>query len=338
MNDHTRQPSAPDLATVARRLDALSEDVAYLAARARRTEELFDELGPISKEALAALAGNLATIEEKGYFDFATEVGRVIDTVVTSYSADDVRQLGENVVRILDTVKRVTQPDVLAITQDATMALSRADAVEPKGVLGMLRETRDDDVRRGVAIALEVLRYVGRGTARLADGPGAVASADAPARLAAMLGPRRDGVVPPRPAPQERAAAADRLAAQLGPRRPRTAPPPAPGAEPAPTPSEKTGASAIVGDACRWVPDEEWSRAWAAAVASRIGVAEMTDEHWKVIEFARAEYVESGAPPNVRRITQGSGVDTRTVYQLFAKAPGIATAMCAGIPKPGGCL
>ena len=31
-------------------------------------------------------------------------------------------------------------------------------------------------------------------------------------------------------------------------------------------------------------------------------------------------------------------MDTRSLYTLFPKAPGKTVALCAGIPKPGGCI
>ena len=88
--------------------------MAYLVERQRRTQELLDEMSPILKEVMAVSTDQLQGLEERGYFDFGRETLKVMDTIVTSYSAEDVQQLGDNVVRILDTVRRVTQPDMLA--------------------------------------------------------------------------------------------------------------------------------------------------------------------------------------------------------------------------------
>lgn len=301
-----------DGATLVAKIDHLTGLVESLAERAARQQELIDEMSPIVKEVMRVGVDRFAELEQRGYFAFGRESLAVLDRVVSSYGPEDVSQLGDNIVRILDTVKRVTQPDVLAVAQDATMALSAVDEVEPKGVLGMLRETRDDDIRRGVAILLEVLRYVGRGTARIAAESGApvpVRQSDAAQlKLARLLGPTR--------APSARA-------------------PQAPAAKPGPAAAAPAAAGATE---CTLVPEGVWNREWAARAAASIGVPELSDDHWKVIEYARREFFESGASPNVRKVADGSGVDTRTLYGLWPNKPGIATAFVAGIPKPGGCL
>lgn len=80
-----------------------------------------------------------------------------------------------------------------------------------------------------------------------------------------------------------------------------------------------------------------WNRELAELLATSIGVA-LTDQHWKLIEFARDEYDKTGASPNIRRLTQGSGISTKEIYAMFPKAPGKCTALIAGLPKPVGCI
>lgn len=75
----------------------------------------------------------------------------------------------------------------------------------------------------------------------------------------------------------------------------------------------------------------------AVQIAAAEGIA-LTDTHWQVLDWARAEFLDSGSSPNVRRLSKGSGVEIRAIYQLFPKAPGKAVARLAGIPKPGGCI
>lgn len=82
---------------------------------------------------------------------------------------------------------------------------------------------------------------------------------------------------------------------------------------------------------------DDWSRDLGAAIASADGIT-LGDDHWKVIDFARADYKEKGVSPGPRRITTGSGVNMKTLYQLFPKGPGKLIAKVAGIPKPKACL
>jgi uncharacterized protein YjgD (DUF1641 family) len=51
--------------------------------------------------------------EQKGYGDFLRETFKIMDNVVTHFSVDDVKLLADNVVTILETVKNLTQPEML---------------------------------------------------------------------------------------------------------------------------------------------------------------------------------------------------------------------------------
>ena len=82
---------------------------------------------------------------------------------------------------------------------------------------------------------------------------------------------------------------------------------------------------------------DQWSPEIAEALARESDI-QLTDAHWKVIEFCRVDYRERHQSPTVRRITKGLGVSTKDVYALFPKGPGKLAAKLAGIPKPKGCI
>jgi dissimilatory sulfite reductase related protein len=52
----------------------------------------------------------------------------------------------------------------------------------------------------------------------------------------------------------------------------------------------------------------------------------------------REFYRQEGGPPFIRRITQESGVDTKTLYQLFPNGTGREAAKVAGLPRPKSCI
>ena len=74
------------------------------------------------------------------------------------------------------------------------------------------------------------------------------------------------------------------------------------------------------------------------AVATQAGIGQLTEEHFTVLNFARASFIEKGKSPNVRALATGSGVGTKVIYTLFPKKPGPTIARVAGIPKPVGCI
>ncbi|MDX3458611.1 TusE/DsrC/DsvC family sulfur relay protein [Streptomyces sp. ME02-8801-2C] len=103
--------------------------------------------------------------------------------------------------------------------------------------------------------------------------------------------------------------------------------------------------TATYGDIAVPVDDEgfftepgRWTEAMAEHIARESGIGHLTDQHWKVIRFMRAQYAEKGTGPTVRVLGKTSGVSVKELYQLFPKGPAKTAAKIAGIPKPRGCL
>jgi tRNA 2-thiouridine synthesizing protein E len=82
---------------------------------------------------------------------------------------------------------------------------------------------------------------------------------------------------------------------------------------------------------------DEWDQDLGKVLAENIGI-EMTDEHWKVIEFLRADYKEQGETATTRRVDTVGGFPTKTQFVLFPKKPAKKMAYIAGLPKPHGCV
>jgi tRNA 2-thiouridine synthesizing protein E len=82
----------------------------------------------------------------------------------------------------------------------------------------------------------------------------------------------------------------------------------------------------------------EWNKELAVVIASEEGITEMTDEHWKVIDYCREVGMESGSAPTLRNITNGAGVSTKELFGLFPKGPAKKVAKISGLGKPEGCV
>lgn len=84
-------------------------------------------------------------------------------------------------------------------------------------------------------------------------------------------------------------------------------------------------------DANAWTPEV------GEAIAYELGI-ELTDRHWVVLNFCRAEYESRGEAPTIRKITKGTDVSTKEIYELFPGGPGKVAAQIAGLKKPTGCV
>ena len=80
-----------------------------------------------------------------------------------------------------------------------------------------------------------------------------------------------------------------------------------------------------------------WTKEIAVEIAKEEGF-ELTDAHWKIIDFCRSTAAASGAAPTLRAITNGSGVSTKDLFALFPKGPAKKVAKISGLGKPEGCV
>jgi uncharacterized protein YjgD (DUF1641 family) len=127
-------------------------------------QDLFDELGPLSKEVMRDLMERFQTWEERGYFRLAKGGLEIVDNVANHASQEDIDRLAENVTLIIDTVKRSTQPELLNIASNAVAALDGKgnNGTAPVGLWGLMSNMRDPEIQVGVGILFELLRQVAR--------------------------------------------------------------------------------------------------------------------------------------------------------------------------------
>jgi len=121
---------------------------------------------PLGSEAFEFAVERLSDLGEKGYFTFAQGAMDVADRVVTGFTEDDVTALGDNVVLILQTIKEMTQPEIMAALHRMIEAVQlqqthiAQESTEPPSFFQILKQMRDPEVRRGIARGLNTLRAV----------------------------------------------------------------------------------------------------------------------------------------------------------------------------------
>jgi tRNA 2-thiouridine synthesizing protein E len=81
-----------------------------------------------------------------------------------------------------------------------------------------------------------------------------------------------------------------------------------------------------------------WDEGVAAALGKTEGVDDLTDEHWKVVNFLREYYQEFGVAPMIRKLCKSTGFKLGKIYELFPSGPAKGACKIAGLPKPTGCV
>jgi tRNA 2-thiouridine synthesizing protein E len=82
-----------------------------------------------------------------------------------------------------------------------------------------------------------------------------------------------------------------------------------------------------------------WDENIALALAkAEEGLEELSDEHWKVINYIRGFYEENDIAPMVRKVCKNSGFSLKHIFELFPSGPAKGACKLAGLPKPDGCV
>ena len=68
------------------------------------------------------------------------------------------------------------------------------------------------------------------------------------------------------------------------------------------------------------------------------GIKDLTDDHWKVINYLHKYYTDFGVAPMVRKLCKETGITIDRVYELFSSGPAKGACKVAGLPKPTGCV
>ncbi len=166
------QTAVEELDEVAHHFD--SQDLLHLLKRLMRNTrnliKLLDQLEslsnfvqdatPIGKEAFLDLLYTLNELDRKGYFDFMKELLKIVDRIVTSFTVEDVKALGDNIVTILNTVKNLTQPEMLHAINNAVSVYKNLDisVKEEISYWDLIKAARTPEMKRGMAFAIQFLK------------------------------------------------------------------------------------------------------------------------------------------------------------------------------------
>ncbi len=82
----------------------------------------------------------------------------------------------------------------------------------------------------------------------------------------------------------------------------------------------------------------EWDEAVAADLAKTEGVDELTEQHWKLVNYLRQYYLDYNMAPMIRKLCKETGLKLKDVYDLFPSGPAKGACKVAGLPKPTGCV
>jgi TusE/DsrC/DsvC family sulfur relay protein len=83
---------------------------------------------------------------------------------------------------------------------------------------------------------------------------------------------------------------------------------------------------------------EIWNREVALDFATTEGLADLSETHWKVVNYIREYWLQNDIAPMVRKICKDTGLKLSDIYDMFPSGPAKGACKVAGLPKPTGCV
>jgi uncharacterized protein YjgD (DUF1641 family) len=118
------------------------------------------DIGIVSKEMTLQLMTKLDELDRKGYFMFFKESLQIIENIVTSFTVEDVKALGDNIVTILNTIKNLTQPDMLQAVNNALNVYKKLDinVEDDISIIKLIKELNQPETKKALFFTLQFLK------------------------------------------------------------------------------------------------------------------------------------------------------------------------------------
>jgi uncharacterized protein YjgD (DUF1641 family) len=122
--------------------------------------DFLKDVSPIIHQVGLDAIEKLNYLEQRGYIDFFKELSKALDNIVTHFTVEDVKALSDNVVVIMETIKNLTQPDMLKAVNNAVMIYKHMDMenVEEISLFKAMMEFRKPEMKKGIGFMITFLK------------------------------------------------------------------------------------------------------------------------------------------------------------------------------------
>jgi len=141
-----------------RNVDTLNETFEMLES----FSDLIKDVTPVIHQMGLDGINKMHEFEQKGYFEFLQESMKIVDNVVMHFSADDVKMLADNVVSILETVKGLTQPEMLRAINSGLVVYKSIQIrnVKEYSMWKAIRAMNSPEMKKGIGFMITFLQNI----------------------------------------------------------------------------------------------------------------------------------------------------------------------------------
>ncbi len=139
-------------------------DITVMLSVFESTVDFARDAGPLVRESIIDMTKTLHEFEKKGYFEFFTEIGKVVDNLVTHFTKEDVASLADNIVLIVDTMRKMTQPEMMLSMQKTLDVFNSIDKenVPQYSLLKLIKELNKPEMKKAMGFAVTFMKSISK--------------------------------------------------------------------------------------------------------------------------------------------------------------------------------
>jgi uncharacterized protein YjgD (DUF1641 family) len=143
-----------------RNIDNLNEFLDTLES----INDFMRDVSPIIRQVGLDAIQKMNEMDQKGYIEFFMELSKIADNVVKHFTIKDVKDLADNIVTILETVKGMTQPDVLLAFDNGMKVYKSIDTknIPEYTMWKAMKEMRTPEMRKGLGFMITFLKNLSK--------------------------------------------------------------------------------------------------------------------------------------------------------------------------------
>ncbi|WP_163322306.1 DUF1641 domain-containing protein [Draconibacterium mangrovi] len=122
--------------------------------------DLVKDASPILNEVIIDFSKKLNELDQKGYFEFFAEAGQIFDNIIAHYKPSDVKELADNIVTIMETVRSATQPEMMNAMNNGLKIYGSMEMenVPEYSIFKVMREMNQPEMKRALGFFVTFMK------------------------------------------------------------------------------------------------------------------------------------------------------------------------------------
>ena len=164
LEDRSIEIDPEDVKMIALKLSRNIRNINGVLDTFESASDFLKDASPIMNEMIIDTIKKLHEFDQKGYFEFISEAGAIVDNIVTHFTREDIQLLADNIVTILETVKNLTQPDVLRSIDNAVKMYSNLEmeSVPSYSIWKVMRELNKPEMKKGLGFMVTFMKNMAK--------------------------------------------------------------------------------------------------------------------------------------------------------------------------------